>query len=193
MAATPVHVLAISGSLRAASVNTAMLRAAARLAPVGMAFTVFEGLGALPLFNPDQSDAPPQTVLHLFEAVSSADVVLFASPEYAHGITGAMKNALDWLVGFEPFAGQAVAVVNTSDRAHHADAALREVLTTMAAQMVERASVTLPLLGAGLDVDGMVRSEPVSTAIRRMLQALLLGSDSSLSPSFSHPVRPPRS
>lgn len=189
MATTRLRVLAISGSLRAVSVNSAMLRAAAHLAPEGMDITVFDGLGALPLFNPDDAAASPPAVLRLFDAVVGADVVLFASPEYAHGVTGAMKNALDWLVGFEPFAGKAVAVVNTSARAHHADASLRETLTTMAARILEPASITIPLLGAHLDEDGMVSSAPVSAAILQMLQALMVSVSAPASPPFSHPVR----
>jgi NAD(P)H-dependent FMN reductase len=183
-----MNVLALSGSLRQVSVNTAMLRAAARLAPVSVDVTVFQGLGELPLFNPDLAGEPGSAVQRLFSAVARADAVMFASPEYAHGVTGVMKNALDWLVGFEPFAGKAVAVVNTSDRAHHADAALREILSTMAARIVEPASITIPLLGAHLDEDGMVESGAVAANIIRLLLALEAGAFASTPSLNSQPV-----
>ncbi|WP_372658869.1 NADPH-dependent FMN reductase [Hydrogenophaga sp.] len=167
--------LALSGSLRRASVNSALLRAAARLAPETVEVHVYTGLGALPLFNPDDEAAPPEAVQDFWRAVAQADALVVASPEYAHGVTGTIKNALDWLVGFEPFAHKPVAVVNTSPRAHHADAALRETLTTMAACIVEAASVSIPLLGAHLDEEGMLASPESVAAIGALLLALAEG------------------
>jgi chromate reductase len=167
-----MRLLAVSGSLRAVSVNSALLRAAARLAPPGIEVLWCSGLGELPLFNPDLGGDPSAAVQQFRAQVAQADALLIASPEYAHGMTGTIKNALDWLVSFEPFAYKQVAVLNASPRAHHADAALREVLTTMAAEIVEPASITLPLVGAGLDEDGMVATPVVATAIQTALQAL---------------------
>jgi NAD(P)H-dependent FMN reductase len=167
-----VKVLALSGSLRATSINTMLLRAAGRLAPVGMTVEVFGGLGDLPLFNPDTEADPPPPVVDLRRRVGDAHALIIASPEYAHGITGSMKNALDWLVGHGPFAGKPVAVLNASPRAHHADDALREVLRTMAAVIVELASITIPLLAAKLDEDGMVNTPWSAAAIRESLEAL---------------------
>ena len=167
-----MKVLALSGSLRAASINSALLRAAARLAPPEMDVTVFSGIGVLPLFNPDLELELPPHVITLRTEIAAADALLIASPEYAHGITGAIKNTLDWLVSFEPFANKPVAVINTSPRAHHADAALRETLKTMSAVIVEAASICIPLLGAGLAEADMVASPIVSCAIKSALTAL---------------------
>lgn len=166
------RVLAIAGSLRAASINAALLRACARLAPDGMQVQVHVGLGELPLFNPDLEPAPPRAVLALRAAVAEADALLIASPEYAHGVSGAMKNALDWLVSFEPFYGKPVAVPNASPRARHAHAALCETLRTMSARIIDDACIALPLLGAGLDEQGMVDSPQVAADIRALLAAL---------------------
>ena len=154
------------------SINSALLRAAARLAPPEMTVTVFDGLGELPLFNPDHESNPPGDVAAFRLHVANADALLIASPEYAHGITGTIKNALDWLVGFEPFAYKSVAVLNASPRAHHANTALREILRTMAAVIVERASITIPLLGTKLDEEGMVANPSVAAAIKESLSAL---------------------
>lgn len=164
-----MKLLALSGSLRAASINSALLRAACRLAPGGVAIEVFTGLGNLPLFNPDLESGPPAAVAQFRSAVAASDALLIASPEYAHGVTGTIKNALDWLVGFEPFAFKPVAVLNAAPRAHHADAALREILATMAATLIEPACVTIPLLGAGLDEQGMVDTPSIAAAIRTAL------------------------
>lgn len=169
---TRFHVLALCGSLRTASINAAMLRAAARLAPSSMVIEVFSGMGRLPLFNPDDELDVPSTVHVLRRAVASADALLIASPEYAHGVSGTIKNALDWLVSFEPFVHKPVAVWNASPRAHHADDALRETLRTMSADIITPASIGMPLLGAHLGEDGMVESPAVSNAIRVALQVL---------------------
>lgn len=167
-----MKILALSGSLRSASINSALLRAAARLAPPDMTVSIFDGLRALPLFNPDQEAECPNSVADFRRAVLRSDALLIASPEYAHGVTGTIKNALDWLVGFEPFAFKLIAVLNTSSRAHHADAALRETLQTMAAVIVEPASVTIPLLGSQLDEAGMIENASVANAIVSSLTAL---------------------
>jgi chromate reductase, NAD(P)H dehydrogenase (quinone) len=165
-------ILALSGSLRAASINSALLRAATRLAPRDVSVSVFHGLGDLPLFNPDLEAHRPGNVAEFQQAVAESDALLIASPEYAHGVTGTIKNALDWLVGFEPFTSKFVAVLNASPRASHADAALRETLTTMAAVIVEPASITIALLGAQLDEPAMIATPSVANAIRDSLTAL---------------------
>lgn len=167
-----MKILALSGSLRADSINSALLRAVARLAPVEIKVTVYRGLGDLPLFNPDVEDQPIKPVTNFHSQVADADALLIASPEYAHGVTGTIKNALDWLVSFEPFAYKPVAIFNASPRAQHADAALREILKTMAATVVEKASINIPLLGAHLDEDGMVSTPSVAAPIREALVAL---------------------
>ena len=167
-----MKILGISGSLRAASINAALLRAAVRLAPSGVNVTLFGGTGELPLFNPDLESQMPAQVAALHAAVAASDALLIASPEYAHGVTGTIKNTLDWLVSFEPFVNKPVAVLNASPRAHHADAALRETLRTMSAVLVEEASLSIPLLGANLTEEGMVEHLSISRAIRSSLLAL---------------------
>lgn len=141
------RLLAVSGSLRSASVNSALLRALAQRAPPALDVEVFQAVGALPLFNPDLETQLPAAVQGLYASVGRADVLVIASPEYAHGVTGVIKNLLDWLVSYPPFVDLPVAVLNTSPRAHHADAALRETLRTMNARVLAQASVTLPVLG----------------------------------------------
>jgi len=171
------HILALSGSLRAASLNSALLRVAASQVPPGLSLRVFEGLGQLPLFNPDLEPAPGRAVQDLREAVARADALIIASPEYAHGVSGVIKNALDWLVSFEPFAYKRVAVLNASPRASHADAALRETLKTMAAHIVEEASLTIPLLGRGWDERAMLQSDEISGALRAVFAGLQQAGD----------------
>lgn len=165
-------VLAISGSLRAASVNSALLRATARLAPSEIDVHVYREIGALPLFNPDLERQCPSEVASLREKVRTADALIFASPEYAHGITGVIKNALDWLVSFEPFAAKPVAIFSASPRSTYADPALRETLRTMSASIVDEACFSIQLVGAKMSEDDIVLSPTISAGVRAALAAL---------------------
>jgi NAD(P)H-dependent FMN reductase len=167
-------VLALCGSLRSISMNAALLRATARLAPPGIQVELFDGIGLLPLFNPDLEAAMPQAVGALHARVLSSDALLIASPEYAHGVTGVLKNALDWLVSFEGFVDQRVAIFNASPRSVHADAQLREILTTMSACLVTDACLALPLRGTGITEQGIVDSGHAAE-IRRALALLASG------------------
>ncbi|MGL4285408.1 MAG: NADPH-dependent FMN reductase [Phreatobacter sp.] len=143
-----MNLLGLSGSLRQASLNTAALEAARRLAPAGTCVTISNAIGGLPHFNADRDEAGPPAEVEAFRAaIGACDGLLIACPEYAHGMPGAFKNALDWLVSSPEFPGKPVALINTSPRAFHAQASVREVLTTMAARLVPEAFVSLPLLG----------------------------------------------
>ena len=166
-----MKVLAISGSLRKASLNTALLRAIARIAPSEIEVALYCGLGDLPLFNPDLEATEPAPVVALREQILASDALLIASPEYARGVTGAIKNALDWMVGNESFVNKPVGLLNTSLRATHAQAALRETVSTMSARLVDGACITIPLLGSGFSEDDIVQHPDIKSAL---LAALLL-------------------
>ena len=171
-ATSRMKILAISGSLRAASLNTALLRAIVLLAPEDISIELFTDLGNLPLFNPDLVSTAPPVVAGFRAQLLAADAVMIASPEYAHGVTGAMKNALDWMVGCEAFVNKPVALLNASSRAIHAQASLKETLTVMSARLIEDASITVPILGSHLDLAGIVSSPRIAIVLGEMLVAL---------------------
>jgi len=165
-----MRVLAISGSLRAKSSCTSLLQAAALLAPAGMDIVFYEGLAALPHFNSDlDTGHPPEPVRALREEMGRCQGVLLSSPEYARGVAGSFKNALDWLVGSLEFPGKPVALLNASPRASHADAQLRLTLRTMSARLIEEASIALPLLGRNLDAGQIAADADLSGALRSAL------------------------
>lgn len=139
--------LAICGSLRSSSANRAVLLAMRALASSDITIDLFEGLATLPHFNPDwdkeEHDIPE--VREWRRSVGESAALIISSPEYAHGLPGSLKNALDWLVGSLEFPGKPVILINTSPRSFHAQNALREILTTMSARLISEAFVTLPL------------------------------------------------
>jgi chromate reductase, NAD(P)H dehydrogenase (quinone) len=165
-----MKILAISGSLRSGSSNTAALRAATHLSPPGMTVSLFQGIDDLPFFNPDlDGDDVPEPVAAFRAAIGAADGLLISSPEYARGVAGVMKNALDWLVASLEFPDKPVALVNTSPRAVHALAALTLTLETMSARIVKDAGVTLPLLGGAHDQRSILADEALAMPLRQAL------------------------
>lgn len=93
---TPLRVLAFAGSLRRASYNRALLRAAAEVAPPGMEIEIFD-LAGIPLYDEDvEREGLPERVAAFKEAIRRADALLIATPEYNHGVPGVTKNAIDW-------------------------------------------------------------------------------------------------
>ena len=149
-----------------------LLRAVAHLAPADMSVEVFDGLAELPLFNPDIEATDPPAVTRLRKQLIAADAVIIASPEYAHGVTGVMKNALDWMVSSEAFVNKPVVLLNASPRAVHAQAALRETITVMSALVIDEASITLPILGSGLDEAGIVNHPDIAAQLLAAMNAL---------------------
>lgn len=140
----PLHLIALSGSLRHGSTNTALLHAAARLAPPGIIVSVYEELGSLPLFTPDLEEALPPAAQRLRDALCASDGILIASPEYAHGVPGAFKNALDWVVGCAELGHKPVVLLNAAPRAVHAQAALAEIVVTMNLNLLVSLPVPVP-------------------------------------------------
>jgi chromate reductase, NAD(P)H dehydrogenase (quinone) len=172
----PMRLLAISGSLRRASTNTAALEALARLAPEGVKALVYRDLAKLPPFNPDDDDEDrrkPEPVEALRALVVASDAIVIAAPEYAHGVPGALKNALDWLVASETFAGKPVVLINASPRAFHAQASLREILATMAARLVPEAFASLSLTGKAVTAEDVLADPGNARRLRESLDALI--------------------
>ena len=166
-----MRILSICGSLREFSSNLSLLQAAKMLAPAEMAIEIYADLGRLPHFNPDLESNPPDLIVELRELVGRADGLLISCPEYARGIPGSFKNALDWLVGSTTFPGKPVALFNASPRASAAQAALRLVLETMSARLVEDASITLSLLAKGRDARAIAADPAMAQQITAALAA----------------------
>jgi chromate reductase len=168
-----MKLLAISGSLRAQSSNTAALEALRRLAPAGVTVELYGGLAALPPFNQDQDADPPAPVLDLRARIGACDGLIICSPEYAAGVSGTMKNALDWLVPSLEFPQKPVALINASPRATIALAHLRGTLTIMSARLVDEACVAVPLQGRNLAPDQITADPELAAVLRGALDAFV--------------------
>lgn len=168
-----MKVLAISGSLRAASSNGALLRALAFLAPPGMEFTFRAPLDLLPYFNPDVEEAglPPEVARWRGEVRDHAALVV-SSPEYAHGVPGVLKNALDWLVGGVEITDKPIAVLQSSLPSTLAHASLVETLRIMGGRVIAEASAPVTLRGRKLDERGIAADPRLSATLRAAMEAL---------------------
>lgn len=165
-----VSLLAISGSLRAASSNTSILRAASKLAPDGIKIIPCYSLGDLPHFNPDlDGAAAPPAVRRFRSQLREADGVLMSSPEYAHGVPGVLKNALDWIVSSGELMGKPVVLINAAHGSRHAEASLRETLAVMMARVT---SVRIPLGSNKITEDEIVSDPAISSAVTNVIAVL---------------------
>ena len=173
-----MRVLGLSGSLRRASHNRALLNAAATLLPAGDRLEVWDRLADLPAYDEDlDTDPAPEPVAALRAAIAAADAVLIATPEYNHSLPGALKNALDW--ASRPFPdnalrGKPVAVIGASTGlfgAVWAQAEARKVLAAIGARVLDR---ELPVGQAheAFDADGVLHDPDQHAALAAVVDAL---------------------
>jgi chromate reductase len=169
-----MRILAISGSLRSQSTNTSLLLAIAMLAPQGVEIELFQGLDQIPPFNPDleaQNTSGPVACFR--EVLRDSAAILFSTPEYAHGLPGTLKNALDWIVGSGELSGKPVLLANASSRGRYATASLKEVLTAMDARLLHDAEVTINLLGKCLTAGEIAQSPEFALKLSASLELLV--------------------
>lgn len=171
-----LFILALSGSLRDGSTNTALLEAARLLASTDVEIKMWNGQGTLPQFTPDLESAAPKVVQEFRDLIGRADGLLIACPEYARGIPGAFKNALDWLVGGETFISKKFALWNASPRANEAQRSLRLVLETMSGICVEQAALSAPLINQQVTAQSIAEhpewAPQLKFALAKLVEAL---------------------
>jgi NAD(P)H-dependent FMN reductase len=170
-------ILMISGSVRAGSVNAAMIATAAELFPAGVAPVIYSGLADLPHFNPDLDHEPlPTSVVELRRLIRESSALLFSTPEYAGTMPGALKNLLEWTVGGTETTHKPTGWINPSsmpNRAAGTYSALRIVLEYTDATVVDRACVDVPVPRSAIGTDGVVQDERIRGAISRTVLALV--------------------
>nr|WP_198984686.1 NADPH-dependent FMN reductase [Herbaspirillum sp. ASV7] len=169
-----MKILAISGSARGVSTNTALLRAMQELAPEGMTLMVFDQIGSLPIFSPDhEAEKTPVAVLALMAQVAQADGVIISSPEYVRAIPGGMKNLIDWMVSRAEIIHKPIALVHASHRGADMLASMRLVLSTVSSRFLEQHFLSLPLVGKSPEeVRVALGQAGVRTQVIQFLQGL---------------------
>ncbi|MFN6569858.1 NAD(P)H-dependent oxidoreductase [Dendronalium sp. ChiSLP03b] len=172
-----MKILAISGSLRPGSANTSLLRAAARIIGEGIELTIYEGLANLPHFNPElDGEVPPISVNNWRKQLRKSDGVIICTPEYAYGMPGVLKNALDWIVSSGELVGKPVAAISASPSEFggaNAHASLVLTLTALAANIVLGASLSVPFVSKKLNNKGELTDPDTAQLLRFVLDALV--------------------
>ena len=141
-----------------------------------MEIAIYEGLGNLPHFNPDldgDGAVPPESVRELRTLIGGADGLIISSPEYAHGVPGSMKNALDWLVSCPEPIGKPVLLLNAAPNGGEwAQSSLAETLRVMGLRFLAEASLMTPFLARKPGADGALADPAAEAAILSSLGAL---------------------
>jgi NAD(P)H-dependent FMN reductase len=174
------QILLVSGSLREGSTNTAVLHTACAVAPDDVTPVLYDGMGRLPHFNPDddrEGEPVHPAVVELRAALAAADALLLCTPEYAGALPGSFKNLLEWTVGDASTYRKPVAWINASGAAAPtggADAhdSLRKVLGYVHASIVEEACTRIPLARGDVGVHGVIEDVAVREQITQTLAAL---------------------
>jgi len=167
-----MRLLGLSGSLRRVSTNTALLHALADNAPADVTLEVSDLIGTLPIFNPDrEGELTPPEVEVFGRSIRDADGLVFACPEYAHGIPGGIKNALDWMVSRDEIPDKPALIVRASTRSDYALSALQEVLRTMSLRLKPEIGFSVHLLGKAAErMDEVLGAPEARDGMRRTLE-----------------------
>ena len=172
-----MRILAISGSLRKGSHNSALLRAAADLLPPGVELAVHDGLRAIPPYDDDHEPPVPAAVQLLRDEIDGADAVLIATPEYNGSIPGQLKNALDWLsrpLQESPLRNKPVAVIGASTGmfgAVWAQGEARKVLAAIGARVLDR-ELPVPSADEQFHAHGHLKDKDLERELVDLLEAL---------------------
>ena len=174
-----MKILALSGSLRANSYNTSIVK---YLQTLSKEVEVYDGLGTLPLFNPDldihtlTEDNSPKVVVDFRAKVRECDVFVISTPEYAHQISGVLKNALDWLVSSDAIVAKPTVVISASTSAMGGDKAhaqLVALLKVISQNVLEDASLIVSVVNKKIDDEGNIVDEGLRVALEELCLILM--------------------
>lgn len=169
----PINILAISGSTRSGSTNHVLINIIATLFADRINITFFDGLSILPHFNPDlDTDSPPASVTQFRNQLRAADAVLICTPEYAMGVPGSLKNALDWLVSSMELSGKPVALITASSMGEKAHQSLTGTLLVIEAKLPESSRLLIPFAKSKI-TDGKIADESTKEQVKAVIESLI--------------------
>lgn len=167
------RILAISGSTRNASSNLHLIHAIAALTTGRFELTLFEGLTGIPHFNPDNiPDKIPAAVQDFYEQLAAADAVLICTPEYAIGVPGTLKNAIDWTVSAMSFSQKPVALITASTSGAIAHQSLLGTLLIIESRITKESQLVIPAIKTKVNADAEITDDATRTAVNLMIHAL---------------------
>lgn len=171
-------VLGISGSLRKQSSNTRLLLSIGGMMHAGIEFRIYQGIASLPHFSPDLDGdefQPHEAVREWREELRAADAIVICTPEYARGVPGSLKNALDWVVSSGEFVNKPTAVISASPHPDGGSTALQSLILTlkmMSAAIPDEASIAVPFVSKIIEPNGSVTDTNTSSSLLNMVRVL---------------------
>lgn len=172
------NILAISGSLRARSTNLTIIQSIAQMFADKINVTIYDGLARLPHFNPDlEKGAPLPEVEDFRRRIRAADGILICTPEYVFSIPGALKNALEWTVGTNDFAGVPMALITASSLGEKTHESLFLVLKTIEARISENTALLISGARTKVNSEGKFTDAPTIEAIKILMEYFLQAID----------------
>ena len=167
-----IKIIGISGSLRANSSASAVLNVVADLAPAQVNFEIYNGLSTIPAFN--DTNEIPGSVADFIKLVSEADGVFFCIPEYAFGVPGALKNALDWTVSTTAFSDKPVALITAASSGEKAHAAFLLTLKAIGTKITGDATLLISFIRTRLNEKNEVKDISTLNSIKRVVNSFIL-------------------
>lgn len=163
-------IIAISGSTRASSTNLNLIKAIANLSTDLFEITVFEGLTEIPHFNPDfDTENPPQKVTDFRNILSAHEGILICTPEYAMGVPGTLKNAIDWTVSSMEFSKKPIALITASSMGQKGHQSLLETLHIIEANVSEETALLISFVKTKINTEGQITDQKTLTAIKTLI------------------------
>ena len=167
-----IKIIGISGSLRSNSSASAVLNVVAGLIPPQVDFEIYTGLATIPPF--DDSNEAPSPVAGFIDLITKADGVFFCIPEYAFGVPGALKNALDWTVSTTVFSDKPIALITAASSGEKAHAAFLLTLNAIGTKMTADSTLLISFIRTRLNEKNEVKDTHTLDAIRKVINALIL-------------------
>jgi len=168
------NIFAISGSLRKGSSNHTILEYLGRKMPFNVNYLIYDGLSTVPAFDPGlDNDTPPKPVSELRSLLAEADAIIICTPEYAHGIPGALKNALDWMVSSGSFSGKPTALITASTGGKDAQEAMIKVLNAIDAELRPQSTLLIPFVRTKIDAAGSISEEATIGRLNVLVKSIL--------------------
>ena len=164
-----IKILAISGSLRPGSSNSMIIKIVAGMAPEGVDIEIYDGLAEIPAFN-DIDNKPADDFRR---RVREADGIFICTPEYAFGVPGALKNALDWTVSTGDFDKKPVALVTASSVGDKGHTSLLNTLTALSTDVIPGATLLISFIRSKFNDKGEIKDPAVSDALRGVVDSLV--------------------
>jgi len=167
-------VIAISGSTRQNSVNHSLIKAIAELSAANLDITIFDSIANLPQFNPDNDgDDVAREVSNFRQQLNNADAIFICTPEYAHGVPGALKNAIDWTISSSQFPNKPTMLITASTGGNFGHKALMETLKAIEAKNIDNLQMVIPFVKTKISLDNKITDEKTLAEIKTLIAGLI--------------------